>query len=77
MHFRLFTDGGSVQLDLNAYDCEFTIQWIDISTGQWGGEHMLNGGAAATIAAPAAGGWVAAIVKVPRGANREGSEQPF
>jgi len=65
-----FTDGGSVQLDLNGYDGEFTLKWIDVSTGGWGAEYTFNAGTAVTVDAPKRGGWVAAIVRVQRGHTR-------
>jgi len=58
-----FTDGGEVTLDLRGHSGPFQLRWIEIETGQWGAERTLTGDRHATIAAPAPGGWVAALVK--------------
>lgn len=58
-----FTDGGSVELDLEAYDHIFSLKWVNISTGQWGNEATVKGGGKVTIEAPGKGGWAAAIVR--------------
>lgn len=58
-----FTDGGSVDIDLSAGKGTFQVHWIDVSTGEWGGKRALESGTAVTVAAPGAGGWVAAIVE--------------
>jgi hypothetical protein len=41
----------------------FQLHWISITTGDWGAEKTVKGGAAVTIAAPAPGVWAVAIVK--------------
>lgn len=58
-----FTDGGSVQLDLAKHDGQFKLRWIDISSGDWGDEHTVEGGASLKVTAPAPGPWVAAITR--------------
>ena len=58
-----FTDGGSVGLDLRKAQGPFEVRWINIGTGEWDQRATLQGGAVGTIAAPAKGHWVAAIVK--------------
>jgi len=58
-----FTNGGDVQLDLGGYAGPFQLRWIELATGQWAGESTLAGDAKTRLAAPGAGGWVAAIVK--------------
>lgn len=57
-----FTDGGSVGLDLKDAPGRFEVRWIDIGTGQWGKRETFDGGSVVTVAAPAQGHWVAAIV---------------
>lgn len=58
-----FTDGGSVGLDLTKAEGRFELRWIDIATGEWGKQQTLDGARVAAVTAPAAGHWVAAIVK--------------
>jgi len=58
-----FTDGGSVRLDLSAHPHAFTLKWINVSTGEWGGEAVIQGGGLAAVTAPGEGGYVAAIVR--------------
>ncbi len=59
-----FPDGGDVTLDLQGHAGQFQLRWINISTGDWGAEQTQAGNEKARIAAPASGGWVAAIAKV-------------
>lgn len=56
-----FPDGGSVGLDLSDSPGPFALRWIEIGTGEWGAEMSLVGGTIVEVAAPSAGGWVAAI----------------
>jgi hypothetical protein len=58
-----FPAGGQVGLDMTGAAGEFTVHWIDISTGEWGPKTRLTGGARVQIAPPGAGNWAAAIVK--------------
>ena len=58
-----FTDGGSVDLDMTDIEGEFQLSWIDIGTGDWADKQRLQSGRVLTVAAPAAGGWVAAIAR--------------
>lgn len=53
-----FTDGGSVVIQHEGAWKRMAVQWIDVSTGEWGPRASLN---SATVAAPEAGPWVAAI----------------
>ncbi|MFC2126315.1 hypothetical protein ACFLU5_16095 [Bacteroidota bacterium] len=59
-----FTDGGSVDLDLNGYKQSFKLKWLDLKTGDWGEEMIIKGGEAVQISAPNKGGWLAAIVRI-------------
>lgn len=61
-----FTDGGSVSLDLTGHATSFTLRWVNVQTGDWGETTTIQGGSPATIPAPNAGGWVAAIVRTRR-----------
>ncbi len=54
---------GTVGLDLSKASGTFEIRWIDIHAGQWSKRETIRGGRIATIQAPAAGHWVAAILK--------------
>ena len=56
-----FTDGGSVKLDLTGASGPLKMAWINVGTGQWGKRDTLPP-AAATIAAPGGGGWVAVLL---------------
>lgn len=57
-----FTNGGSVSLDLTGHEGEFTLRWVDITSGEWAGEVTLSGGRQAEVAAPSESPWAAAIV---------------
>ncbi|MHC4404201.1 MAG: hypothetical protein ACYTG0_31490 [Planctomycetota bacterium] len=58
-----FTDGGSVGLDVAGVGGELRLKWINVATGDWAGNETLRPGSVATVRAPAAGGWVAAITR--------------
>jgi hypothetical protein len=66
-----FTDGGSVGLNLQAYQGEFSVRWISIGTGDWGSETTITGGSTVTMAAPGAGSWAAAITGPTVGSVRK------
>jgi len=57
-----FADGGAVGLDLTKAEGRFAVRWLDVATGEWAGQATLDGGAVQTVAAPAKGHWVAAIL---------------
>lgn len=58
-----FTHGGSVGLKLQSYPGkQFTLDWIDVETGNWGSSTTINGGSTVTINAPSAKHWITAIV---------------
>jgi hypothetical protein len=59
----LFTNGGSVTLDLNDSPGEFSGRWISIGNGSWGEKFSLNGGSLTEIASPDQGGWFAVIIR--------------
>ena len=58
-----FTQGGAVRLDLSQFNGAFTLQWINVASGEWGEETNIEGGKAVNIAAPDASGWWGAIIK--------------
>jgi hypothetical protein len=58
-----FTDGGAVTLDLSGASGALRLKWINIQTGRWDGESVLQGGAPCGVEAPGQGGWVAVITK--------------
>jgi hypothetical protein len=59
-----FTDGGSVGLDLSQATGTFTLQWINIATGESSETTKeIRGGRIQTIDAPSSGGWVATITR--------------
>ncbi|MBM4026292.1 MAG: hypothetical protein FJ280_12955, partial [Planctomycetes bacterium] len=58
-----FPNGGSVGLDLKDAPGRFEVRWIDAGTGEWDKRETVEGGAVATLKAPAQGHWAAAIVK--------------
>jgi hypothetical protein len=62
-YVMLFTDGGSVTLDLDGYPDPCSGRWIDIGSGTWGEQFSLNGKGAAEISAPGSGGWFAVITR--------------
>jgi len=57
-----FTDGGSVDLDLEDYNHPFKLKWLNLKTGDWGTETTITGGEFVQITAPDTGGWLATIV---------------
>ena len=57
-----FPNGGYAQLDLTDAPGQFTLRWIEIATGEWGGTANVDGGAPVTITAPGKGRWAATIV---------------
>ncbi|MFO7668454.1 MAG: DUF6298 domain-containing protein [Bacteroidales bacterium] len=56
-----FTQGGAVNLDLKPYDKSYHLNWISVSSGEWGGEAAFRGGTSREITAPDQGGWFAVI----------------
>ena len=59
-----FTNGGSVGLDLKDHTGTFTLEWIDVSTGEWANQSgKLTGGELTSVQAPQAGGWIAIITR--------------
>ncbi len=58
-----FPDGGSVGLKLDQAPGDYTLQWIDISRGDWAEKSTLKGGQTVRIDAPGKGNWVCALVK--------------
>ncbi|MCZ6671296.1 MAG: DUF6298 domain-containing protein [Verrucomicrobia bacterium] len=59
-----FTDGGTVGLDLKQQEGSFSLEWIDVSTGEWfGNPKRLAGGQTITVEAPGNNGWVALITR--------------
>lgn len=59
----LFCRGGAVTLDLTGQGGAFAGRWIDVTTGEWGTEFELAGGAPRPIAAPSEAPWVAVITR--------------
>ncbi|UCC98899.1 MAG: hypothetical protein JSW66_03215 [Phycisphaerales bacterium] len=57
------TDGGSIGVDLKACPGTFTLQWVNIQTGDWGPKADIEGSKIVTIVAPGEGPWAAAIAK--------------
>ena len=60
-----FPAGGAVRVDLRAAAGDLTLQWIDISSGEWAGQQSISGGRAVAITAPGPGSWAATIVRQP------------
>ena len=58
-----FTNGGSVGLNLNNAPGTFKLRWINIGTGDWANEVVIEGGKTLNIDAPGKGNWVAAITR--------------
>jgi hypothetical protein len=58
-----FTDGGSVELDLSGTTGVFRLRWVEIGTGNWGGEGSVQSGAWSRVTAPARGHWAAVLVR--------------
>jgi hypothetical protein len=62
-YILFFTDGGAVELDLSGHEYKFVLNWINIATGEWGAEKVVEGGGKVVIEAPEKGPWAAAIRK--------------
>jgi len=58
-----FTHGGSVGLNLKKHNNKFALKWIDIDTGEWGGQNNIQGGKIVKIKAPKNSPYVAVIVR--------------
>jgi len=58
-----FPKGGAVRLDLSEQAGNFSLKWINVSTGNWGEEAALAGGDHVMLSAPDETGWAAAILK--------------
>jgi hypothetical protein len=56
-----FTDGGSVELDLSGLAGRWPVRWVEIGSGEWGEQGVLEGGVWATLSAPGRGHWVAVV----------------
>lgn len=56
-----FPAGGEVRLDLTAAPGEFTVRWVDISTGEWGPTQKVAGGRQVPLSPPDRRNWGAAI----------------
>lgn len=56
-----FPAGGEVRLDLTAAPGEFTVRWVDISTGEWGPTQKVVGGKQVPLSPPDRRNWGAAI----------------
>jgi hypothetical protein len=61
----LFTNGGSVVLDLKNTRRRFDLQWIDVTAGNLAKRESFQGGGQVQIAAPGLGPWVVAIKAIP------------
>ena len=51
--------GGSVRVNLKGSQGTFRVQWIDVSTGEWGKKDEVRGDAVVTITSPGTGPWLA------------------
>jgi len=58
-----FCTGGAVTLDLTDHEEQLAGRWIDLTTGEWGGEFELTGGAWREVSAPGDSPWVAVLVR--------------
>jgi hypothetical protein len=56
-----FTDGGSVEVDLNKHKGVFQLRWVEIGTGRWDKKDRVKAGRWARISAPSKGHWVAVL----------------
>ncbi|MCK5102982.1 MAG: hypothetical protein KAR17_09205, partial [Cyclobacteriaceae bacterium] len=58
-----FPDNGDVKLNLKKYKYTFDIKWININTGEFGPESILEGGNTVRITTPSQGNWFAIVLK--------------
>ncbi len=57
-----FPAGGEVRLDLTDAKGNFTVEWINVNTGDSGPQQRVNGGGKLKLSSPGAENWAAAIV---------------
>ncbi len=64
VHYILyFPKAGIAKLDLTPYSYEFTGNWINTASGEWGEKFTVQGGSAGEISAPDDKGWFLVIKK--------------
>ena len=61
----LFTDGGSVALDLSKEKGSFKLRWLDIERGDWQHPSDIEAGSSVPLLAPGDGIWVALLERSP------------
>ncbi|MDD4729059.1 MAG: putative collagen-binding domain-containing protein [Dysgonamonadaceae bacterium] len=59
-----FPDKGEVELDLQKYNSDFTLKWMNIREGKWVSESKLKGNKAVTLKTPGTKQWVAVITRI-------------
>jgi hypothetical protein len=57
----LFTDGGSVGLDLSAVEGSFELRWLDVAEGRWRPSSRVEAGGPVPLDSPGEGIWVALL----------------
>lgn len=58
-----FTNGGSVTLDLQAAEGEFTLRWLDVLHSEWHVESTVEAGETVRLEAPGSGPWAVVLVR--------------
>ena len=58
-----FPNGGGVELDLTAYNFDFTLQWMNVREGQWHSESVVKGNEKVVLKAPNNNQWVGVVNK--------------
>jgi len=56
-----FPDSGEVELDLNEYDSEYTLRWMNVRKGIWEDESAFRGGGIVELKTPGEQEWVAVV----------------
>ena len=53
--------GGGVRVDLSSVNEPLVVRWIEIASGDWGPEELIQGGGKVYLKSPGSGNWAAAI----------------
>ncbi len=61
-YLMFFPSGGSVNLDLQEYNGKsFSLEWVSLSTANWGPKSILDGGTSVRINTPDHDSWIAIL----------------
>lgn len=61
-YLLFFTDGGEAGVDLKGYPGKYSLQWVNVRTGQWLKPTKVTGGAVLPLKAPDQLEWIALLL---------------